>query len=415
MRVDGVGDPCARVMFVAGYPGETFDFQGSRELEYWLWKHCQLTREEVFITHIGRRPVAKGKDPLPADLAAGAEDLALEIAGVQPDVIVPLDQLSVQHLLGPWAYVDMTQGLAHRTPRGAVLPITGPGAASIDSNHYAHMVHGFEALGTFLRGELPYHEIDTTPGQYCEFTDAHVRGSVEFHTSDILAIDTEGYIDAPWCLTFSWAHGKAGLIRTTSRDAIECLRFSIADQRPTIVMHYAPHDLRVCAAMGLDIDALGVPVHDTMQLAYIANLPQSLKPLSYRLARMRMREYSDLIAPHDERVARDWLQRQLARPDITRALDLAALKGKAAKVITPDEKPLIKHAKALRKFAGSTAVDPLHERWERSVLAERLGITEPMAHATLDDVPFEEVLPYACADADGTRRDYMHMKQEYFQ
>lgn len=430
MRVDGVGSPIARVMFVGEAPGEQEDRMGrpfvgkaGDELDFWLDRTCRLSRDDVFVTNMMRTRPPANRDPKPEEIARDLPDLWSEICGVQPEIIVPLGLISTRYFLGEWATMELTHGLPHRASvefggqrwEGTVLPIVHPAAGLHTPQYYAQTVWGFEQLAKFLAGELPHHETDTEPVFYGESDNAplHLERLADYPRG-IIAIDTEGSAEAPWCLTVSAAPRDARLIRATSRLALDALAHAISTTSPTVVLHYAPHDLRVLDAMGVHIDPSRIRVLDTMQLAYIAGrLPQGLKALAYRLCGMRMREYEDLINEHDQRVAQEWLTGLIQRDDIQSLLRAFSSKKEEARWASTIDKEKRRHAKALVKFRDTPATDTLHARWDRSVLAERLGITEPMPHATLDDVPFEEVLHYACTDADATRRVYLKLR-EYF-
>lgn len=417
MRVSGVGNPSARILFVSDAPTE-FECRLGRpllgsageEFDCWLSRTCRLHRDDVWVTVLQREFSKKDREATSQEV----EDLWFEIMHVNSAVVVPFGAESTRLLLGPWASMDLCYGLPHLTNvrgywGGVVVPIPHPGGVQ-----YNHMVEGFEQLAKYLRGEIPIHTVDTSRTQYHEIRDEN-EFCFPFHSDTVLAIDTEGSVENPWCLTFSVAETQGWLIRRNQPRTLAAFLRGITEGRPMVVMHYAPHDLRVLEAMGVTLPP-HITIYDTMQLAYISGrLPQGLKTLAYRLCGMRMRDYEDLIAAHDERVARDWLFNLLSTGEIGAVYGAAPQKysKKNPDLRTPEQKAFERQVKALGRFAMTATEDPLHKRWENSVLPERLGIAAPMPHASLDDVPFSEVLQYACADADATRRVFLKMREMF--
>jgi DNA polymerase len=409
MRVDGVGNPMARVMLVGEAPGEEkakrgipFVGKAGNELDYWLRRTCRLERDDVFITNVCRERPPNNRDPKPEEIERDLADLWGEIVGAGPEVIVPLGLISTRYFLGPWASMELCGGLPHHASveyqgarwEGTVVPVHHPAAGLHQPEFYALTVRDFEALARYLRGDLALHTVDTGPVYYSWQSDAGLIDRHPQFADGVVTIDTEGSVEHPWCLTFSGHMRHATLIRATSPKSLACFQRSIDEYRPTVVMHYAPHDLRVLDAMGVHIDPSRVQVLDTMQLAYLAGrLPQGLKTLAYRLCGMRMRDYEDLVGPANERLAASFLEQ------IEDLFSPAHPKEKKHPVWKAVQRCL-KSPRGPRALWGD----------QQPGIHEAVGPYE-MPVATLDDVPFEDVLSYACADADATRRVFFKLRE----
>jgi hypothetical protein len=111
---------------------------------------------------------------------------------------------------------------------------------------------------------------------------------------EIVAVDTEGYLNDPWMLTMSVKSGDALMSR------------SAVGFQGRVVLHNSMHDLGVLRAMGVELG--DDQFDDTMILAYLLCVePQGLKELAYRLCGMRMDSFSEITAPDNQVLAVEWL------------------------------------------------------------------------------------------------------------
>ena len=134
--VFGEGSPSARLMFIGEAPGAEEDLQGrpfvgaaGRVLNNLLNK-LGLPREEVYITNVVKSRPPENRDPEPDEIAACLPFLKMQIAAIQPKVIVTLGKIATQALLGTrepitklrgqWQRYDHTPGDAHLSP---LLPV----------------------------------------------------------------------------------------------------------------------------------------------------------------------------------------------------------------------------------------------------------------------------------------------------
>ncbi|MFN0197034.1 MAG: uracil-DNA glycosylase family protein [Planctomycetaceae bacterium] len=104
--VFGVGDPCARIMFIGEAPGRDEDQQGepfvgrAGQLLDKIIEACKMKREEIYIANILKCRPPDNRTPLPEEAANCREYLDAQIAIVQPEYIVCWGSTAAQNLLG---------------------------------------------------------------------------------------------------------------------------------------------------------------------------------------------------------------------------------------------------------------------------------------------------------------------------
>lgn len=215
-------------------------------------------------------------------------------------------------------------------------------------------------------------------GRYIEITGNH---RIEH---PYVAVDSEGYEDSPWCLSFAVRHHEAFVLRA-GKGTIEL------GDNTTLVAHNLLWDRRIFRALGVRY----TKYTDTMIMAWLLGYEFiGLKKLSGLLLGKDRDSYKDTMEVASERIGREWLTAQLAEfprwpgpkpPDLEKTLRLID-----------------------RMLAKEESARTLRERWKdcraREVLEDELGIIGEMPAATLDDVPLEDAIQYAGEDADDTLR-----------
>lgn len=177
--VFGSGSPTADVMFVGEAPGRDEDQRGrpfvgraGKVLDKWI-AEAGLTRPEVYITNVVKCRPPDNRDPREAEVEACRKYLRVQIALIQPKVIVTLGRFAGNLLSGqsevamrilrsrPWLYEDEVTGV--KLP---VCPVYHPayvlrqGPRVENTEGYQVAVQDLkEALNVMGRGELP----DPTP------------------------------------------------------------------------------------------------------------------------------------------------------------------------------------------------------------------------------------------------------------
>jgi uracil-DNA glycosylase family 4 len=374
MRVQGEGPADATVVFVGEAPGvdeertgRPFVGKAGRELDRFLNGYDLPSRDEVFITNVVReRPVTaagQNREPTPAEIARDWPELELELGIIEPETIVTLGRTSTRLFLGD-VDLETVHGLPHQLDGRTIFPTYHPAAALHSPELQALLAYDMQRLSLFLHGELPPTARDGAPGLY---------GEEETPTLDSilpLAIDTEGWVERPWCLSFSQRAGEGWVCRRAF--PITSFAAQVGRHRGPIYLHNALHDLGVLRAMGITLPHFT----DTMILAYLLGLePQGLKPLAYRHAGMVQASYEEIIAIAQATVETDWLTR-------------AALPEKVK-------------ARGWRSKVG------IRQWWASQKPATVALVTEPIPEATLDDVEKMEpgrAVQYAARDADCTLR-----------
>ncbi len=209
----------------------------------------------------------------------------------------------------------------------------------------------------------------------------------------IIAIDTEGYTPAPWCLSLAVNPGTASVVRAHGTRALQAVAEHVAQPDVLTVMHNALHDLPVLAALGVH----PVRFTDTMLMAnLIGEEFIGLKKLAGKYLGKDRDSYKDVLEEADDRIAREWLLALIA--DMPR---------------WPGAKPP-EMEKKLRLVDRMLAKDDpqatLRTRWKTCTAREwfeqenwQLGA---IPSATLDDVPLDSAIQYAAEDADDTLQMY---------
>lgn len=490
----GVGPLPASIMLVGEAWGETEEREGrpfcgisGEELSRYLsW--VRIDRSECYVTNLCNERPPGNADPTPEMIARHEPRLRAELLAVRPKYVVTLGRYSTRWFL---PHLPARKLMEREWGLGHTVRICGACGSPCDTSGFCpclpdadscfdvcvvpchHPAYGLyqpddqiliqEALEgrmgltwglrRIIDGELPPHPpIDQYPHpQYRELTDADNVDLIRLlGTTSVIAVDTEGSARNPWCLSFSTAPGTGYVIRATESQTLATFATWLTDTDPLVVMHYAAHDLEVLAAMGIIVTRFA----DTMLGAYLLGrmFPQALKLLAYRLHGMHMRDYDDLTADVDRRLAVEYLERVLheGRCSECRGRGLVvtshrlkngklrrsaakcdACEGDGTSWPVPRPLPIWEQgklrmwqpspvgARARRILADVRAgkvnregepTDP-RARWLDADPPEAIAAVThalgPMPVATLDMVPRSEAIDYACADADATLRTWL--------
>ena len=127
--VFGDGDPNARLLFVGEGPGADEDAQGipfvgrGGQLLNNMINAMGLKREQVYIANIVKCRPPSNRVPEPDEAHTCMPFLELQIAAVQPEVIVALGSTAATYLLGVKSALGSLRGKIHAS-RGAKLIVT---------------------------------------------------------------------------------------------------------------------------------------------------------------------------------------------------------------------------------------------------------------------------------------------------
>lgn len=226
-----------------------------------------------------------------------------------------------------------------------------------------------------------------------------------------VAIDTESVSlhGAPWCLSFSLDPYHGYVILSTDHEALHRFAQWLQWQHPVVLLHHSLHDIPVLRAMGLTIPRY----RDTMVDAYhLANVPQGLKALGWRLLGVRMRSFEDTVLPHSMPVAMDYLARanDALSPALTFQHQLKAGPRKGqweSRTLPGADKLAVATWRKVQKCLREDGADPWR-RWtgwhphDRALLQGVLG--SPLPFPSIVHVPLADAVSYAALDAVVTLR-----------
>ena len=117
--VFGVGDPCARLMFVGEAPGADEDRQGepfvgrAGQLLTKIIEACRLTRPQVYIANVLKCRPPGNRTPLPDEVLDCRGYLERQIAIVRPEIICCLGAVAAQAVLKTDIPIGRLRGKFH--------------------------------------------------------------------------------------------------------------------------------------------------------------------------------------------------------------------------------------------------------------------------------------------------------------
>ncbi len=306
--------------------GGLFTGKAGRELRAGLRRFCSIDLDDCYVSSVMKRALPKGRDPKPAEIAEATLPFLDELETLRSDVIVTAGGFATRMLLG-LVQLSNVHGIPHVADicgrSFTVFPIYGPGAGLVNKGFLAAFAYDLDRLEAFLRGEIEPWEPSSRPLRTSWLTEADRRSCGHLKPGAIVGLDTEGWTERPWGLSFS-PDGEHGFVIPSrladdSRAHQERLGWFdrwIADK--TIVMQNGIHDLPVLRAMGIHVGEY----HDTQVLAYhdmirtgsgvLEAESQNLGTLAYRESNLILGELSDCpgvdlasrVIPYTEAVMR---------------------------------------------------------------------------------------------------------------
>lgn len=330
----------------------------------------------------------------------------------KPSLLVPLGAFACRALC-PDVTLEVGHGIPVETRWGTTLPMYHPALGIHEPKKMLYIRNDWLMLKAWLKGT--YHRpVDPYPEpDYAEVTD--VRELDALDPTQPLGCDTEFHRRrGPFCLTYSNAPGTGRLIRATRQDLLTAFQQQMDRWTAPLLFHNWLADAPVVAALGLRL-----PRHrlvDTMACVFhLGNLPQGLKALAYREMGMVMADFEDVVTPHSTERCLDYLMRASLVPwpkpeeELIRGDDMQWTLYKAQSMNTK----LKRFFTDFTKGGGELNVFERWDNWEdeQPMIEVKCGEWPGLdiAHA-----PFEEVLPYACRDADACLRLYsliQHMRR----
>ena len=407
---------------IGDYPGFTevktgrvWSGKAGDVMDSMLWS-AGLDRSDIFITNLlkylpqveGRVSQTEIKRDLPL--------LRIEYEGTSPSFVIALGRNPTRMFLGDVG-LDAVHGIpfhvTHDDWRGAVtvIPCYSPAAGLHNTDLLAFAAYDLKQAALTVRGKLKARPVTLRGSAGTDYrrlrTVKEIQEALPFWDCD-LYVDTEGYPDDPYCLTFTLMPGTGYMILAKDKALIEEFSRLIRERRIRVMMHNAMYDLGILKGMGVDLD--GIAIGDTMVKAYELCLePQGLKDLAFRHARMAMKSYDEVTQPYDWDIAIEYLMAVHDEQDWGEAPKLLVMEKGQFRVKQPQNLNR-RVANILRDVANDKVdkdgnpVDPRkrwHEiPWQARAAAEReMG---RMPRFTFRYMPEKEALDYACRDSDAT-------------
>ena len=369
-----------------------------------------LRREHVRFTNCIRclPPGAKGKLDLKRERdrellkSCAGHHLYPELRRNHYKLIVPLGAFAC-YAIDPEINLELHHGMPLETQWGLVFPQYHPSQGLHEPKKMLLIRTDWARLRKYIRHTLKL-PVDKFPTP--DYREAEDDDFSTFHVDPYqpLACDTESTRSRePFCLTFTDYAGCGRLIRAGRSDLLQAFQETLDIWRGPILFHNWMYDCHVVERMGLRFPRR--LIKDTMVLAYhLGNLPQGLKALAYRELGMLMQSFDDLVTPHSTPLALSYLReaysQEFPKPDeqLVRSPEGDWKTYKPQSIST-----------RIKRFLTAYGKDPTKDvfeawgNWEGDHLQVE-SVCGPWTGKCITHVPFDQVLHYACRDADATFR-----------
>lgn len=157
--VPGYGSEKAEIVFVGEAPGQREDEQGkpfvgaAGKLLDELLASIDLKREDVYITNVVKFRPPQNRDPTPEEKEACLPFLQMELAIIQPKVIVPLGRHALTQFFTKMSITD-THGKPQKIGDDmTIFPLYHPAAALHNPNLRQTLFDDMKTLGDFLSAQ----------------------------------------------------------------------------------------------------------------------------------------------------------------------------------------------------------------------------------------------------------------------
>lgn len=422
----GGANPC-RLFIVGERPGyeETRarkPFVGPAGQELWsrLKDVTGLTRKDCYVTNLVK--TFSTDPPTAAEVSEWEGELLNELERVQPEYIVTVGYHAARWFLPQFAGKggEHFHGLVFRCENSLYLqrpaylvPVVHSSAALRQPARYqSQLTSDLSMVARLLRDPEAWVHHPTPPTAYPVGL-ASTLAYVGDDPSGAVGVDTEGSLVRPWtveAISLS-AHPTYGSVVETFQRGSDTPALipvqEILDAASRLVIHHSKHDVKGLEGLGLRVSWR--KVDDTMEMAYLLNLPRGLKELMNRRHEWEMSSYEDLVLPLDEQAVRSTLDTALkqhtaewglyeAARKASKAARKARLRGKSVtRVPVPDEPTFPKRGlTSIRGMLEKPTDDTLRNRWSGSTFASALPLPP---HKTWKDLPQGTRTDYALTDS----------------
>jgi uracil-DNA glycosylase family 4 len=382
--------------------GKVFIGKTGEELNETYLPLANLHRSDVRICNAVLCWAEQNRTPTDKEvLECSRHHLPREIEHTRPSVIilmggsacrmVPGIKLDTHHGIPQWGTLYGWEGI--------IVPMYHPALGLHESKWMTHLISDWSCL----QSELAHTDSpsQSRPTDYRVITGKEVN---DVPLPSLIAVDTESHGREPFSLQFSPSPGRSYMLM--ARDKVGLELFNRRVQGIEVALHNAVHDLDECVDLGVRLQRY----RDTMQEAYHqGDLPQGLKPLVYRLFRVTMTSWEDVVRPASIHALVEWMVEALdiAQADLS-LIDVKRLKTKIKETVKKG--PL---ESLLNRLIRCTDVALDYDPWERldefwvndayewmtSHVEARIG---PYPILGIGNAPLTRAIKYACGDADWT-------------
>jgi len=350
--------------------------------------------------------------PNAAEIAACSKWLKMELELVNPRLIMAMGRPATAFFLGNGAWtMEEVRGKPIYKDGRIILPTYHPAAALRDTDKIRFCAEDFQILRKLIDGATwtTFYTKDKFPTTNYRVADS--KETLRLMESEVAevgecGVDTEQCRGKPWSFQVSALPGTGWFVPLKP----EMSRVDLTVWGSTVAVHHYLHDIQY---VGLRDEQFV----DTMVMAYLLHLPQSLKELAHRLCGIQMINYNEIVRPGQQDLALSYLEKALRQtwPDPP-TLTETKWNNKKGEIITREKKPWHisrKMSRILQDLAKDESTD-MWDRW-RGIPAEERAVVEsvlgPMPESSLIDIPFDQAVEYSVRDADATLRVYHKLKK----
>lgn len=310
-------------MFIGDGPGELDQITGipfhpmspaGRELDRFLNGVGLPTREQVYVTLLVKEwtePEKKKQVIKPSDILGSAWEIMAEILAIRPKVIVAMGTSITRWVMAsPQLDLDAAHGLLFKSSQFIghsafggdpgydpfVLPTYSPGSGLARPDIAARFAYDMDQIRNLVWDDL--WALDAHRWRRAKPHSEYAHQGVWPILSNGMkidagfALDTEGTPDKPIVYSASSCPGFA-TVNYPTHMFIGYLNSRISTGE-SVTLHYAPWDIQVLDAMGVQIPE--DQFHDTNLMAYLLGLePHGLKALALRHLGMVLKDYEDVV------------------------------------------------------------------------------------------------------------------------
>src|SRR3989304_3606257 len=289
--VEGHGPSQCKFMVVAEAPAQTecetgIPLTGRTGVEFdnLLNRSIGIPRGDINLTNLIHYPLNDKKEFTQAELEWQGAVLREEIEKANPEVILSLGTISTHWFLGNEYDMETLNGMPHEWEGRTVVPSIHPAAIFRDSALLSWVIEAFKNTRQVLEGKL---EIPSS------FQQTQIEDLLFNLCQGVIALDTEAHYDGrPYIVSASSCGGMSSFCYADDTKNIRFVSDHVREENVMTLLHNALYDLPQLWKLGI------YPRHwfDTMHIAFLLQtLPLGLKGLAYRLCRMKMREYDDVV------------------------------------------------------------------------------------------------------------------------